>query len=215
MIKSISVALVCLLMAACGHAQTTVSLQQLDCGSCSPQVLRLLEKEDGVRATRFSLALAEVTVTHDPERTPPAQLVEILNRAGFAAVLGAGKGSYESGPDFDPGLDVRPLTKTGQRVDLQQARAAGKVTVIDFGAAWCAPCRELDKFMATLLKSRTDLAVRKVDIVDWDSPVAAQHLRDVKELPYILVYAPDGRQVAAITGLKREALAAAIEEAAR
>ena len=207
--------LVSVVAGACGHVQTTISLQELDCGSCSDGVVKILEKQPGVQDARFALAAAEVTVRHDPEKIAAAALVAALDRAGFQSVLGAGHGSYEVGPEFAAGLDVVTVTSTGQRFAFADALVPGKVTVLDFGAVWCAPCRKLDAIFATQLEKRSNLALRKVNIVDWDSPVAKQHLVGVAELPYVVVFGPDGRTVAKITGLKEAALVAAIEEAGR
>ena len=67
--------------------------------------------------------------------------------------------------------------------------------------------------MKKVLASQRDVALRKIDVVDWDSPVAGQHLRGVSELPYVEVYGPDGKAVARISGLDLERLDRAIAKA--
>jgi thiol-disulfide isomerase/thioredoxin len=202
-------------VSACATTTTTLSLQELDCGSCSDSVTDLLKKQDGVKDADFRLVEAEVDVTHDPEVITAQGVRDALYKGGFDVVLGAGQGSYEKGPGFKPDQDVRFLTSTGQRVDLNAALVAGKITVVDFGADWCSPCRTLDEVMAGVLTKNPRVALRKVNIIDWESPVAAQHLSGVAELPYVRVYAPDGRIVATISGLKPDAIMVAIEEAGR
>jgi hypothetical protein len=38
------------------------------------------------------------------------------------------------------------------------------------------------------------VAVRKIDIVDWTTPVVTQH--DVEGLPHLVLYGPDGEKMA-------------------
>jgi hypothetical protein len=58
------------------------------------------------------------------------------------------------------------------------------------------------------------VALRKINVNDWDSPVARQYLRKVSELPYVIVYSKTGRKVEAITGLDLQRLRAAIDRGA-
>lgn len=84
----------------------------------------------------------------------------------------------------------------GEEVDLTAHLAAGKHTVFDFYAAWCPPCRKLSPALERLAARHPDrLAIRKVDIVDWTMPVAAQH--GVVSLPYLMLYDDRGVRTAA------------------
>ena len=64
-----------------------------------------------------------------------------------------------------------------------------------------------------MLASRSDLAYRKLDVGDWDTPLGARYLKGVKALPYVLVFDKGGKQVAAISGLDLPALDAALAKA--
>jgi thiol-disulfide isomerase/thioredoxin len=73
------------------------------------------------------------------------------------------------------GADVRDLGENGERVEL--VAVPGKLTIFDFWATWCEPCKTLEPALIELARAHPDrVAVRRIDVVDWDSAVAAQHL---------------------------------------
>jgi thiol-disulfide isomerase/thioredoxin len=112
------------------------------------------------------------------------------------------------------GADVRVIVEQGEALPaLEPHLVAGKVTVFDFYATWCTPCQKVDAFVYPRLTS--DVAIRKINVVDWDTPVAKQWLGSVPELPYLVIYDKQGRRHAAISGGKLRAIDRAIAEARR
>jgi len=132
---------------------------------------------------------------------PSAVAVRIPGRPGdlpraagvlLLMILAVGCGTSHGTPAAR--ADIAVITH-GEEVDLTAHLAAGKYTVFDFYAIWCPPCRALSPALERLAGEHPDrLAVRKVDIVDWTMPVARQH--GVESLPYLILYAPDGRREA-------------------
>jgi thiol-disulfide isomerase/thioredoxin len=119
--------------------------------------------------------------------------------------------SFAPLPELPEGADIVTLSKAGEDVpSLADHAVKDKVTVFDFYADWCAPCRKVDRHMFTVLQTRSDVAVRKINIVSWDTPVAKRYLAKASELPYVIVYGADGAEVSAIAGLDLDALDAAI-----
>lgn len=208
-------------LTACGASQpvlrqpsdVVLSLEGITCQTCGGTVTDVLKQVPGVADVRFDKQKVEVAVHFDAAVTLPGDLVRRIRQAGFVARVGAGHGSYAPAEAFADGADVRFINQEGADVDIQAHRVAGKVTVVDFGAKWCGPCRDVDKSMAALLSTTSDVAVRKVDVQDWDAPVARHYLRDVSGLPYVVVFAKDGKQVDAIAGLDLARLQGAIAKA--
>lgn len=91
--------------------------------------------------------------------------------------------------------DVETITH-GREVDLEAHLVPGKHVLFDFYADWCGPCRALEPHLLELADRHADrLAVRKVDIINWDSAVSRQYR--VSSVPYLVLYGPDGEQLAA------------------
>jgi len=197
-------------------ASTTVlSFQELDCSSCGDDMARTLIKVEGVYKTAFDKRKAELTVIADPKldvfalaekNKPPKEEWQL--------VKGAGKGAYQPWSATPPGSDVIEVAKDGEDIpDLAPHLAKDKVTIVDFSAKWCEPCRELDKHVLETLKTRTDLAYRKLDVGDWDTPLGQRYMKGIKQLPYVIVFDKAGQRVEAISGIDLPRLDAAIEKA--
>lgn len=121
--------------------------------------------------------------------------------------------TFEALPKLREGADLSVLVKNGEAVgDLSQHAVPGKVTLFDFYADWCAGCREIDLHAYKLLNAREDVAVRKINVVDWDTAVAREHLTDVKGLPYVVVFGRDGQLVGNIQGVDLAAIDEAIAQ---
>jgi thiol:disulfide interchange protein DsbD len=129
------------------------------------------------------------------------------SKAGFKA-FGALKGAVGTGAlvlavALTGGWGLRgPGVQWRQYSDalLDQARAEGRPAVIDFSAAWCTPCRELDEKTfhdpAVVRKSTSEIAMIKVDLTRSGDP---QHERllaayGVKGVPTVVFLDGQGRE---------------------
>lgn len=199
--------------AAHGRTATTViSLQGLHCQMCGAAEVRALKVAPGVLGARFDRDRAEVVVAYDPHTTNPAKLARVATHDGFTGVVGSGHGRYV--PDtFPKGEDVAWLAPHGEALELGPRAVNGKVTLFDFYAPWCPPCHQLDQVLAKLLQREPDVALRKLNVVEWGSPLARRYLSEVHALPYVIVYDPTGRRSGALASVSAQTLKGAIEQA--
>jgi thiol-disulfide isomerase/thioredoxin len=87
----------------------------------------------------------------------------------------------------------------GEQVDINQHLALGNVTVVDFFADWCGPCRRLSPRLEQMAASDPGIALRKVDIVSWKTAVAQQF--NIRSIPQVNVYDRSGRLVGTVFGV--------------
>jgi thiol-disulfide isomerase/thioredoxin len=104
-------------------------------------------------------------------------------------------GTQEPTPEITRG-DVELISMQGEPVDLLRHLAPGKYTVVDFYAEWCPPCQEIGPFLENLAATQDRLAVRKINIEHWGTPVVAQYGVEEFGLPYLRIYGPDGSMIA-------------------
>lgn len=94
------------------------------------------------------------------------------------------------------------LIGRGAQVDITKHLAPGNVTIVDFYADWCGPCKQISPTLEQLAKTDPEIALRTVDIVEWTSPVAKQH--NITSLPHINIYNRAGKLVGTVNGANVE-----------
>jgi len=95
------------------------------------------------------------------------------------------------------GQAVQVITH-GAQVEIKQHLALGNVTVVDFYADWCGPCRQLAPNWEQMTRSDPEVALRKIDIVNWKTPVVQQF--NIHSVPQVDVYNRSGRLVGSVLG---------------
>ena len=108
----------------------------------------------------------------------------------------------QGGPAAGTGLRMpgaaggsKVIKKGSGRLDLKSVLVPGKITMVDFYADWCGPCKRLGPILTDLAKADPDVYLIKVDIGDFESPVADQFA--LRGIPHVRVYGRDGQQVGA------------------
>ncbi|HUE29754.1 MAG TPA: cytochrome c biogenesis protein CcdA [Verrucomicrobiae bacterium] len=103
---------------------------------------------------------------------------------------------------------------------LARASAAGRPVLIDFEAAWCLPCREMDRTTfrdPAVARAAADFVMVKVDVTTEDERSSALTGRfGVAGVPTLVLLGPDGRERGRFARLVGAAeMARAMEEARR
>jgi len=87
----------------------------------------------------------------------------------------------------------------GAQVDINQHLALGNVTVLEFYADWCGPCRMLSPSLEQMVQTDPEVALRKIDIVRWGTPVT--HQFGVNSIPQVNVYNRAGALIGTVRGV--------------
>jgi copper chaperone CopZ len=170
------------------------SIQGADCGKCGDRITDELKTVPGVKKAEFDIHKVELTVKL-ADGVADEVVIAALERAGLKALPGPGRGSYVPPAAYPPGADLATLTHDGSAVGaLDKLRVDAKYTVFDVYADWCAPCREVDERLRQLSAERSDLAVRKLNVVDFDTPLARELGPRFEALPYVIVFSPSGKR---------------------
>src|ERR1043166_3267147 len=99
----------------------------------------------------------------------------------------------------------------GAQVDINQHLALGNVTVIDFYADWCGPCRRLSPSLEQMARSDPEIALRKINIVNWKTAVVQQF--NIHSVPQVNVYDRSGRLVGTVVGVDFEKVKSYVAQA--
>jgi thioredoxin 1 len=110
----------------------------------------------------------------------------------------------------DRGQSVEVISH-GQQIDISKHLALGNVTIVDFYADWCGPCKMVEPAIKQLAQSDSEIAVRKIDIVNWGSAVATQY--HVSTLPRVEVYGRKGQLVGTVNSADPDQLRQYVEKA--
>jgi len=168
------------------------SIQGADCSSCGEKIRTALKKVKGVKKTNFDMRKVELTVEME-DGVADSVVLAAAEEVGLHAIVGAGQGAYLPKEPYPAGADVLELNKDGAAVGpLDKLRVADKFTVFDVYADWCGPCRDVDKKLREIVAGRPDVAVRKLVVLDFDSPLARE--LGLEMLPHVIVYTPEGKK---------------------
>jgi copper chaperone CopZ len=209
-----SLILFALLAAPLGADTLTFNVIGIDCPSCAPPVTKALASVAGVTKVRVN-AEAKTATVEVPAGFDKAKLREALSNAGFDASFPGEKQSdiEPLPPEVLKSLDIVRYDGTSALV-IDQVLAHGKVTIVDYYAAWCGPCTVLESRLERYLVAHPRVAVRRADIGRWNNAAAVQATHfGAEALPYIRVYDAHGKFVTSVTGGMWDEVLAAIDKA--
>lgn len=117
---------------------------------------------------RHATLLVLAAAACDPATPPPAKPATAAPPAGAA-----------------PAKTVQ-LNAPGAAVDVVAALPAGYVTVVDFWSVSCEACIVQGERLTTGVADEPRVVIRKVDVGDGDTPVAAAY--KIAVLPHFFIY---------------------------
>lgn len=114
-------------------------------------------------------------------------------------------------PTETPDVSVANANNPGESLDIKECLGQNKYTIVDFSSEFCPSCRRISPALNDLAKSRSDIAVRTLDInrsgvqgIDWDSPLAKQY--DIHSIPQFKIFDPSGELIAEGGDAKRQVM---------
>lgn len=107
-----------------------------------------------------------------------------------------------------------PLGEPPQVPEVAALLVAGKITIVDYWATWCAPCLKLGPRLDEFAKTRPDVVIARVEATDWGKTEWTHFLPGVAGLPVLDVFGPDGKLMARLIGEAAERFEAAVPAAA-
>ncbi|MFH2144772.1 MAG: thioredoxin family protein [Candidatus Omnitrophota bacterium] len=97
---------------------------------------------------------------------------------------------------------IKIYKEGGRNINLSDVIILGKITIVDFYADWCGPCRRISPYLEQLANSDADVFLRKIDIVNWKTPLVQQY--NIRSVPNIRVFDRQGNMVGSPTASFQE-----------
>ena len=111
---------------------------------------------------------------------------------------------------------ARPKPPAASESDSRpQARGSilpehGKITIVDFYADWCGPCKHIGPILEKIAEGNSDITLQKVNI-DKQRDLAKEY--NISSIPHIFIYDKWGGQVADILGADEQRVRKAVAAA--
>ncbi len=153
----------------------------------------------------------EFLVTFDPARSSVQTLLATIKASGYTAQVVGDNSVASAGP-----LTALPTGFALLDEAVARAQAENKLLVLDFTAAWCAPCQQMEK--TTFRAEQVAALLQRCVLlkVDTDAQPELTQAFGVVGLPDLRLVTPAGRIVRQLRGfLTAEALAAELTAALR
>lgn len=115
-----------------------------------------------------------------------------LSLTSALSLTACASGSGSSSVPATPPAKVLSLnSEAGAMVDVDKSLAIGFVTVVDFWADYCAPCKTIEAELMAGIADFPDIVVRKVNVGPGDSDVAKAY--KLGGLPHLRIFDRKGR----------------------
>jgi copper chaperone CopZ len=197
---------------------TTLSFKipSMDCAGCAKPVTKVLASIGGVTNVHVDWKQKSATVDV-PSNFDRNKLRDVMLNAGYEVQF-AGEKAAELQPlpsEVLKTLDIRTFDGRSA-VDFKSIGVPGKITIVDFYADWCGPCKVLELRLQHFIRGK-DIAVRRVNVGKWDNAAAKQATKEFRlaSLPYLRVYGADGKLAGVVADGMWDELLETVEKASK
>jgi thiol-disulfide isomerase/thioredoxin len=193
----------------------TFTVVGIDGKECERPILKALRRVSGATDVRLDwktgVGSVEVGEGFDRESVRKA-----MREIGFeAAFPGEARRDLEPLPEeVRQTLDIASASGS-EKIEIEKLLVPGKVTLVDYWASWCGPCHLLDLRLQRVVQSNPRLAVRRVNVAQFDNAAGKQAVRQfgMRAIPYVRVYDASGKFVGHDTGGRWEKILELVEKA--
>ena len=177
------------------------TIEGMTCQGCVNTATQTLKKVKGVDSVSVDLDSKRAFVVTDSNVTTADLKKSLESETNFEALFSGETLPQPLTEKEKEGLDIKTI-KGGDKINFKDHFTEGKITIFDFYADWCGPCRVFSPKAERLLLLYDNLALRKVDIVDWKSALAKQLTKDYKmpALPFTLIFDDKGKFLGKVEG---------------
>lgn len=176
-------------------------IEGMTCQNCVNTATRMLKQVGGVDSVSIDLDSKQAIVIADNNVTEDDLKNAIDTKTNFEALFAGDTLPAPLTEKEKEGLDIKTITG-GDKIKFKDHLVQGKVIIFDFYADWCAPCSVFSPKVERLMLDIDDLALRKVDIVDWKSNLTKQLTKEYKlpALPFTLIFDDQGNLLGKVNG---------------
>ncbi len=173
----------------------------MTCDACAKHAARKMQKLSGVVTANVDFDSKQATVQAKRATATFPDIQSALETLGFEALLAGHKPLAPLSDEEKKTLDIRTLSQ-GERINVREHLARGKVTVFDYYADWCGPCHLLTPKLERLVLEYENVALRKVDLANWESAAARQASSEFQlpGLPFTRVFDDRGNLLGQVHG---------------
>ncbi|MBL4736360.1 MAG: cation transporter [Flavobacteriales bacterium] len=189
----------------------TFTVEGMTCDGCANTATKTLQGIAGVESAHVDFNSKTATVVGKITQT---DITAAMSESTNFEVLFEGQSLIVPLTDKEKEyLDILTI-KGGKKLRFREHLAMGKITIFDFYADWCGPCRVFTPKLEHLIKNNDNTALRKVDIVNWSSAVSKQLTKDygMPALPFTLIFDDGGKLLGAVPGNRIKQVQAIVKE---